>query len=282
MPHHHQMRKTNNASRIPIHSRVYLLFPDGPHSQTTTPIHPPGISSTTIQRHARFKFPEDGSFTWYFCLDDTKTACGVRSDKFSYGDIGGFFSWPKGCSVAILRRWPGQPWTVQYLKVCEINRTFTGKSYLSHTWRCGRLFTDSMVDCVGDGQGWWRAFFVLRFAFWYWDSDVSDGSNAKKYALRLPPTDSRDVRSERPSSKISYNSNTSDATYHRFAPMCSNANCKHDGSYEGHWLRDAVKKKSYNDSLNKRRTTMTRVDVVENSTNNRRLSRAPLHCSFVR
>ena len=133
---------------------------------------------------------------------------------------------------------------------------------LSHTWRCGRLFTDSMVDCVGDGQWWWRAFF--------------------EYALRLPPTDSRDVRSERPSSKISYNSNTSDATYHRFAPMCSNANCKHDGSYEGHWLRDAVKKKSYNDSLNKRRTTMTRVDVVENSTNNRRLSRAPLHCSFVR
>ena len=54
---------------------------------------------------------------------------------------------------------------------------------------------------------------------------------------------------------FSYNSPTTELAFQRLFGLCANANCNHDGSYEGLLYRDAVRKRSYHDSLNKRRTT---------------------------
>ena len=62
------------------------------------------------------------------------------------------------------------------------------------------------------------------------------------------------------------------------------SNTNHDGSYEGLLYRDAVRKRSYHDSLNKRRTPGTIFKYMmqwSKLTNNRWPYQVPLHHYFI-
>ena len=133
---------------------------------------------------------------------------------------------------------------------------------------CASFVSDSMVDWV-----WWeeRPQFIAMLVFWQ--------NGLKSYVVISPPPALEMFALNDP---FSYNSPTTELAFQRLFGLCANANCNHDGSYEGSLYRDAVRKRSYNDSLNKRRTTIFKYMMQWSKlTNNRWPYQVPLHHYFI-